>query len=609
MGGRLQRNTGIGASVRRRLLRDDRGSVYAMMAAALIPALGFVGTGIDLGRAYLVQSRLQSAVDAAVMAGVRMQQIDAGTGPESLTQKTIQSYLDANFPTGYAGFVRNALVAPTVTREGSKIKLALSVSGQVPTSLMRIFGFAQLPVEASATAEAGETVGEAKAVEVLLVLDNTGSMKADNRIGQLKDAAKSFVEVVYGKDIQTRNNFAIGMLPYNTMANVGRLLLGDGTNATKRALFSPPADLNPYLTADPTTAFSWKGCLFADQTKQVISDDISVIDADVFDIGKNMPGEKAGSGTVNMPKLDPFIYPPIKVDSFQDVDNRYRFPDLATAKFAMNYGPIRTALIRQYGGRALDKSPICSDTNGVAVVCTGSTLIDPARVPEYADTTKWRSPNVYTHKAGGSNGISGPSPNYQCPAQALPIQYDRTQAELRTYIENENAALEPGTGTLHNPAMTWAYRMMARTDFFPRSTPASIPVRKVVIFMTDGNFDSRDDGRKDEKDGKTVLDTAYTAYRSYADKLATPNTDKASTVAVMSKRFAKTCQAMKAEGIEIFTIAFALDSGAQGDATRELFKVCSTDRGTHFFSVASGPDLKAAFTTIAAELVDLHLSK
>ena len=149
---------------------------------------------------------------------------------------------------------------------------------------------------------------------------------------------------------------------------------------------------------------------------------------------------------------------------------------------------------------------------------------------------------------------------------------------------------------------------MARKDVFPRNTPTGMPLRRVVIFMTDGNFDSQDDGRKNAANA-TVRDTAYTAYKSYEDKLATPNTDKTSTVNVMSKRFAKTCQAMKAEGIEIFTIAFALDNNAQGNATRELFKTCSTDRNTHFYTVAGGPDLKNAVTTIAAELVDLHLSK
>jgi hypothetical protein len=77
----------------------------------------------------------------------------------------------------------------------------------------------------------------------------------------------------------------------------------------------------------------------------------------------------------------------------------------------------------------------------------------------------------------------------------------------------------------------------------------------------------------------------------------------------MALRFAKTCQAMKSEGIEIYTITFAISNNAEGDATREMFRRCATDRNTHFFETRQASDLRAAFTTIAADLVDVHLEK
>ena len=51
-----------------RLCRDRSGNTLAMIAAALVPLLAMVGGGIDMGRSYLSQSRLQQACDAGVLA-------------------------------------------------------------------------------------------------------------------------------------------------------------------------------------------------------------------------------------------------------------------------------------------------------------------------------------------------------------------------------------------------------------------------------------------------------------------------------------------------------------------------------------------------------------
>ena len=52
----------------RSLLRDRAGNTLAIVAAAIAPLLAMVGGGIDMGRSYLSESRLQSACDAGVLA-------------------------------------------------------------------------------------------------------------------------------------------------------------------------------------------------------------------------------------------------------------------------------------------------------------------------------------------------------------------------------------------------------------------------------------------------------------------------------------------------------------------------------------------------------------
>lgn len=568
----------------RALMRSRSASVLPIMAAALIPTMAMIGAGIDYGRAYLVASKLQGAADSGALAAVRAKQISSNTTSEA--QEVGMDYVRANFPADYSGAT---LGSPTITvvDQDDVITATVTLRAGVETALLGVIGIDVLNVSVTAVAEASETLPTS--IEALLVLDNTGSMQGA-RMTALKTAAKNFIDTIYGTR-QTRDGFAVGILPYNTMVNVGRLV-----RAREPGMVTEYPGYTDIPATDPV---GWKGCVFADQTIQNISASRFTLDLGAYDLTDNMPGEWL------MPRLEPFVYPPIYVDSFQDVNNRYLIPaDRRDNFYAIP--TVRTALTRIHGQN------ICKDrTSGAAAACTASnTVIDFNRLP---DRTQYVAPRAYSHKSGtgtnaSPNNLWGASPNYQCPSEALPVSYSATSTQLRSYIDNENEALLPGTGTFHNPAMTWAYRLMQRDDIFTRARPDNIPVKKIVIFMTDGNFDSRDDGRP-VSSGPRVLDTAYTAYKTYEDRLIVNSTNRATKIDHLARRFAKTCEAMKADGIEIYTIAFALDSGAQGNATREMFRVCATDRNTHFFEAATGADLNNAFVTIAAELIRLRLSQ
>jgi Flp pilus assembly protein TadG len=575
----------------RSFLSDTTAATLPIMAASLVPTMAMVGGGIDFGRAYLAQSKLQGAVDAGALAAVRAKQLSSNSN--SASETIGKDFIKANFPSGYLGAAL-AEEKVKVTEKDDLVKAEVTVSGTVSTTLLRLVGIDTLPFAAQATAEASDTLPNS--VEALLVLDNTGSMASGGKMKSLKTASKNFVDTIYG-DKNTRDGFAVGILPYNTMVNVGRLVRMHDTDMVQS--YPGYTDKNP-----STDDLAWKGCVFADQTIQNISSDRFKIDAGAFDVGDQMPGEKINGLGDAMPKIEPFVYPPIFVDSFQDINNRYKIP--SANQGILDIPTVRDALIRLHG------NDICVHTsNGDDRECDQpNSRISIDRLPDEDD---FKTSKPYGHYSGTKSGASpwnlwGASPNYQCPAQALPISYSNTKSGLRTYIDDENEALLPGTGTFHNAAMTWAYRMMSRDDVFPRARPTSVPVKKVVIFMTDGNFDSRDDGRKDSS-GKKILDTAYTAYKTYEDRLIITNTSRDDTIDNLEYRFGKTCEAMKAEGIEIYTIAFALSNNSRGDRTRDMFRACATDRNTHFFSAADGNDLNEAFVTIASELVNLRLTR
>lgn len=585
----------------RDLLADQSGSTYAMMAAAMIPMLGFAGIGIDVSRTYMAQSRLQSAVDAAVLAAVRAEQFRPGTGtsPGTSTMPVVNNYLAANMPAQFAGSTRQAPVL-TISRTAEELNITLTVEGTVPTSIMRVFGFETLPIRAQAVGVAGRNLP--RAVEAMMVLDVTGSMDGNGGMTALKSSINAFLDIVYGTG-QTRSNFAIGMMPYNVIVNVGRLLPSNPNRVEQ---------ISGFTTRAATDAWGWKGCVYADPTQRTLSSNIEMIDANTFDMGNNVPGDPG------VPLAKPFMYPPMWVNSFHLQDNRYKLgATTAEAITAANAEPMRTALVRRYG------TNICRNSSNQDVTCptngnwpTG-TIVHPDRLPDYAN---WQTPILYnsTVKPSNANNHVSRSPNYVCPTEALPLSYNRTKADYAAY----GNSLQPlfNIGTWHNQAMTWGYRLMSRTDVFPRNRPANIPVRQVMIFMTDGNFDSNDQGSTlSGRNPEFQRDTAYSGYASYADKWLVnqdfptgatgTNNARAAHRDAAALRFAKTCQAMKRDGIEIYTITFAIASGAEGNATREMFRTCATDRTTHFFETQNTNDLRLAFSTIAADLVDVHLQK
>ncbi len=480
--------------------------------------------------------------------------------------------------------------------------MTVTASGQVPTSIMRVFGFERLPIRAQAVGVAGRDLP--RAVEAMLVLDVTGSMHSNGGMVALRASVRDFLDIVYGQK-ETRENFAIGMMPYAVMVNVGHLLKDN-----KRI-----EQIQGFTTRPATSAWGWKGCVYADKTKLSLSSNINVIDADTFDMGKTLPGDPG------VDKALPAMYPPLQVRSFHTQDNRYKLGQTpGDAIAAANYPPMRDALIRHYG------NDICrnGNGNGTDVICRqpdgsipANVVVHPERLPGYAT---WPDPIIYdsTKMTSDSNTHVPKSPNYVCPTEALPISYSRTKTQLRNYSDSLHPLFN--IGTWHNQAMTWGYRLMARDDVFTRARPNNVGLRQVMIFMTDGNFDSRDDGfTSTVRTPNFQRDTAYSGYRSYADKIlvsqdfpnnstGTANARAAHRDATML-RFSKTCEAMKREGIEIYTILFAIANNAEGNVTRETFRTCATDRTTHFFETQNSSDLRFAFTTIAADLIDVHLQK
>ena len=84
----------------KRLLRDKRGNAMFLTAAAALPVIGLVGSGVDIGRAYMAQLRLQQACDAGVLAGRRAM---AGSTYSTAAQAEADKMFDFNYADGAYG--------------------------------------------------------------------------------------------------------------------------------------------------------------------------------------------------------------------------------------------------------------------------------------------------------------------------------------------------------------------------------------------------------------------------------------------------------------------------------------------------------------------------
>jgi hypothetical protein len=73
-----------------------------------------------------------------------------------------------------------------------------------------------------------------------------------------------------------------------------------------------------------------------------------------------------------------------------------------------------------------------------------------------------------------------------------------------------------------------------------------------------------------------------------------------------TKQAAALCEAMKAKGIEVWTIGF--DLGSSWSSSYQMLKKCASDE-EKFYPAATGEELKLAFQDIGLKLSQLHLSK
>lgn len=267
----------------RRWVSDTRGNYAIMFALALVPILIAIGAAIDISQAYVVKQRMTRALDDAGLAVGGMTGLTA-----TQIQTYAQNYFNANYPASKIGVPGTV----SVTTSGNLVNL--SVSATMPTSIMSIVGINTINISASS-----QITKMGKKLEVILVLDNTGSMSSSNKLTTLKTAAKNLISTVSAAAVNV-GDVKIGIVPFTTAVNVG------SSNVSATWLKWTYAPTNASCTtkngnvtctqASATTSKTgWSGCV----TDRDQSYDIAVTVPSTSNAATLYPadGDNLGSGT------------------------------------------------------------------------------------------------------------------------------------------------------------------------------------------------------------------------------------------------------------------------------------------------------------------------
>jgi Flp pilus assembly protein TadG len=220
-----------------RFAADARGGLGFIFALVLVPVLGFLGAAVDYSRGSQAQTSLQAAVDAAALAA----------GKVALEQN--RKDVEKNARDVFNGAFRHndGVTVKEFSFKTENDLLTVTVRANMPTMFSRFVGKTGTEIAATATVPTNTM-----SLEVVLVLDNTGSMAALGKMDALKEASKNLIDTLQGAS--TGAYAAIAIVPFNSQVTVGDPV--KNRDATWLTFTSPTID--PALKTDKA---AWTGCI------------------------------------------------------------------------------------------------------------------------------------------------------------------------------------------------------------------------------------------------------------------------------------------------------------------------------------------------------------
>lgn len=183
-----------------RFTRETDGNMSILALSGSLIMLVFGGVGIDMIYSEVQRTKLQNTLDRAVLAAANL---DQELDPELV----VSEYFAAMN-------MSDALSSISVDQGLSHRTVNATAERTLSANFLQMLGVETLYTGGAATAE--ERIAN---VEISMVLDISGSMGSNNKIGNLRTAATEFVETVIKEDDSGLTT--INVVPYNATVNLG----------------------------------------------------------------------------------------------------------------------------------------------------------------------------------------------------------------------------------------------------------------------------------------------------------------------------------------------------------------------------------------------------
>ena len=401
----------------RSFAKDARGNVALLFAFSLVPLLIGVGVAVDYGRALIVRERMNDAADAAALA--------IGSWP-GLTQDDLrtkaQQFFDANYPPTSLGTVGKL----NVNFIGDE-KITVTVSGMVPTTFMQLANINSVDVGAASTINKKE-----RNIEVVLVLDITGSMNSGGKLSAMKNAATKMVDTLFdGKS--TSDSLKIGVVPYSGAVNVGTDKRNSGWIDTATFPNNSAIAKEDFAFILGQSAFTllndlgedWSGCVRER--------------AEPYELTDDPPGATAAT------KWAPYFAP----------DE----PNTSNSSCNTNY----------------TNSYIRDGSLWLTAIC-----------PQLSDTSNAAKRQCFTGKYQNSNSCSqGTGPDHNCPPSKV-----LGMTNVKSTITNKINGLSASGYTVIPAGLVWGLRVISPGEPFTEGAPYDDDKWvKAIVLLTDGDND------------------------------------------------------------------------------------------------------------------------
>ncbi|MCC7482909.1 MAG: hypothetical protein IT541_15430 [Hyphomicrobiales bacterium] len=575
-------------STRRKLkaFRNDcLGSVTHITAVAAIPMMIAAGAAIDTVRINREQVAFDAAVDSAALAVASDDRASLAGLSESQAATRIaeleayaKKYMEENYTPQFGS---NPVMDVKVEITGQYVQL--TADHDFPTTIMSLTGIEEINLVATS-----QIMKAMRPIEMVLVMDTTGSMASSGKIDGAKTAARDLLSTVYGgtlAQVPESEYLRIALVPFAAGVRLNPNAYDFNLNWVDTTGLNPLSKLNfnsstwnnysawSQLKKTSSTYHTWNGCVEA-----------------------RMRGSSASGTDYNVNDAAPASGTPATLFP------AYFAPDSPSFGSSTSYG---TYANDTWNGSYIPESGTPSEVAGMTTTQKNDTST-AGLIYRQQNQAKYVNRNIGSEST--TSATNGPWKGC-AKTPIVPLTYNRANVEAGI------TAMAAAGNTLIAEGVAWGWRVLSPGEPFTKvEASTSFPADtvstynhprwlKIMVIMTDGDNDI-------SAGVDTLNGTTYTAYGRGKETLADNRFGTTNSSEVMGKlddAMSEACTKAKAEGIELYVTSFG--SGVS-TATRAKLQACATD-ADNYQHASSSADLAAFFNHIGQDVLNksIYVSK